>query len=85
MIRSQEQLCVWYNESLTHRGHGCIVGGWRALTVIPHGLEKLGQRQSQESPAEEEEGGQGRGEHTSGFYSVTVNRGIIGIWESCSG
>lgn len=27
----------------------------------------------------------GRRARTSGFYSVTVNRGVIGVWESCSG
>lgn len=76
--------CVPGMQSLMPRGQDRIVRGWRPLTVILHGLEKLGQRQSQESPAEKE-GGQGRGARASGFYSVTVDRGVIGIWESCSG
>lgn len=67
------------------RGGMTIVGGWRPLTANPSWAGEIGSKaEPGESPAEEE-GKQGRRERTSGFYSVTVNRGVIGVWESCSG
>lgn len=85
MSRSQEQLCACHTERLMQRGHDYVVGGWRPLTANPSWAGEIGSKaEPGESPAEEE-GKQGRRERTSGFYSVTVNRGVIGVWESCSG
>lgn len=54
----------------------------------PSGLGEVGpQAEPGDSPAEPPGGGKSRagGRAPSGFYSVTVSRGVIGVWGSCLG
>lgn len=69
-------------------GGGTVLLGVEATDSGPLGLGETGpQAELGESPAEPQGGGECRvGRRApSGFYSVTVSRGVVGVWGSCLG
>lgn len=69
-------------------GGGTVLLGVEATDSSPSGLGEAGpQAELGESPAEPQGGGERRvGRRApSGFYSVTVSRGVIGVRGSCLG
>lgn len=80
LSRLQEQLRAWHTVSCTGGMTVSLGGGGHSQPTLMGWRNWVKGRALQRRRRE-----QGRRERTSGFYSVTVNRGVIGIWESCSG